>query len=192
MYDEADSNEPNAAIYSKSDLAIGGTGSLTVNANYNHGIQSKDDLKITGGNLTVNAANDGLKGRDAVVVRDGVITITAGGVSFKAELNDGASAQRIWDAPPIEGEANTWGEEIYFQIPVKIAREPDARADVSVGELGYWAPGEAFCIFFGQTPVSKPGKIMPASAVNIIGKVLADPAQFKKVMNESQVTLEPG
>jgi len=61
---------------------------------------------------------------------------------------------------------------------------------VEVGDLGYWSTGKAFCIFFGQTPVSKPGKIMPASAVNIIGKVIGDATQFKKVMNESQVILE--
>ena len=61
---------------------------------------------------------------------------------------------------------------------------------VEVGDLGYWSTGKAFCIFFGQTPVSKPGKIMPASAVNIVGKVIGDATQFKKVMNESQVTLE--
>ena len=118
-----------------------------------------------------------------------MITITAGGVSFKAELNDGASAQRIWDALPIEGEANTWGEEIYFQIPVKIAREPDARADVSVGELGYWAPGEAFCIFFGRTPASTGDAPRAASAVNIVGKVAGDATRFKVVRDGERVVL---
>jgi hypothetical protein len=68
---------PNAAIFSKDDLTINGNGSLTVNANYYNGIQSKDDLKITGGNITVNAVNDGIKGRDSIAIKDGNITINA-------------------------------------------------------------------------------------------------------------------
>ncbi len=117
------------------------------------------------------------------------ITITAGGVSLEAKLNDGASARRIWDALPIEGEANTWGDEIYFQIPVKIEREPDARADVAVGELGYWAPGEAFCIFFGRTPASTGDAPRAASAVNIVGKVTGDATRFKVVRDGERVVV---
>jgi len=73
-----ESGEPNAAIFSKDDLTINGEGTLTVNANYNNGIASKDDLKITGGTIIVNAVNDGLKGKDSVAIRDGVITVNAG------------------------------------------------------------------------------------------------------------------
>lgn len=73
-----ESIDPNAAIFSKDDLTINGNGSLTVNANYNNGIQSKDDLKITGGNITVNAVNDGIKGKDSIAIKDGNITINAG------------------------------------------------------------------------------------------------------------------
>ena len=73
------------------------------------------------------------------------ITITAGNVSLTAELNDNSTARQIWDALPLEGRANTWGDEIYFDIPVAAPQEPDARADVEVGELGYWPVGHAFC-----------------------------------------------
>ncbi len=76
--EDSESIEPNAAIFSKDDLTINGSGSLTVNANYNNGIQSKDDLKITGGNITVNAVNDGIKGRDSIAVKDANITVNAG------------------------------------------------------------------------------------------------------------------
>jgi len=79
VLEDAESDEPNAAIFSKDDLTINGTGSLTVHANYNNGIASKDDLKITGGSITVNAVNDGIKGKDSIAVRDGMITIDAGG-----------------------------------------------------------------------------------------------------------------
>ena len=65
-----------------------------------------------------------------------------------------------------------------------------AKEVVEIGDLGYWPTGKAFCIFFGQTPMSQPDRIVPASAVNIIGKVLGDPAKFKEVMNERAVTLE--
>lgn len=77
-------NEPDAAIFSHDDLTINGTGSLTVNANYNNGITSKDDLKITGGTIVVNAVNDGVKGRDSLAVKDGTLTINAGGDGLQA------------------------------------------------------------------------------------------------------------
>ena len=79
VYEDAESDEPNAAIFSKDDLTINGSGSLTVHANYDHGIVSKDDLKITGGNISVYAVGDGIKGKDSIAVRDGTITIDAGG-----------------------------------------------------------------------------------------------------------------
>ncbi len=78
LIEDSESIEPNAAIFSKDDLTINGNGSLTVNANYNNGIQSKDDLKITGGNITVNAVNDGIKGRDSIAVKKANITVDAG------------------------------------------------------------------------------------------------------------------
>ena len=71
--------EPNAAVFSHDDLTINGTGVLNVSANYNNGIASKDDLKITGGTINVTAVDDGLKGKDSVSIKDGVITINAGG-----------------------------------------------------------------------------------------------------------------
>jgi hypothetical protein len=78
VFVDAETDEPNAAIFSHDDLTINGGGSLTVNANYNNGIASRDDLKITGGTITVNAVNDGIKGRDSIAVKDGSITVTAG------------------------------------------------------------------------------------------------------------------
>ncbi len=82
------------------------------------------------------------------------IFIEAAGMQFEAHLNDRPTAQLILAALPLEGRANLWGEEIYFDIPVSAPLEPDARAEVEVGELGYWPAGRAFCIFFGPTPVS--------------------------------------
>jgi hypothetical protein len=118
------------------------------------------------------------------------IHIQIGKLIVEAELNEGPTARKIVQALPISTSFNTWGDEIYFPIPVTAELDDSAREVVDMGDLGYWPPGKAFCIFFGQTPMSRPGEIRPASAVNIIGKVKGDATQFKQVMRERQVTLE--
>ncbi len=117
--------------------------------------------------------------------------ITVGNLSMEAELNDSPTAKKVAEALPITTSFNTWGEEIYFSIPVQAELDETAREVVELGDLGYWPAGSAFCIFFGQTPMSEPGKIVPASAVNIIGKVIGDATKFKEVMGGKEVTLEP-
>ncbi len=118
------------------------------------------------------------------------IRITAGKVSAEAVLNDSPTASKIWEALPIEARGNTWGDEIYFSIPVEAKQETDAREIVAVGELGYWPPGTAFCIFFGRTPASTDDRPRAASAVNIIGRVRGDVTAFKAVASGTQVRLE--
>ena len=90
------------------------------------------------------------------------IKITAGPVVVGAALNDTATAAMIWDALPIEASGNTWGDEIYFGIPVEAGDEAGQEV-VDLGDLGYWPPGNAFCIFFGPTPMSRGDEIRPAS-----------------------------
>ncbi|MEM2876443.1 MAG: cyclophilin-like fold protein, partial [Candidatus Bathyarchaeia archaeon] len=85
--------------------------------------------------------------------------------------------------------ANTWGEEIYFSIPVYLELE-DSQETVEVGDIGYWPPGHAFCIFFGKTPASRGSEIRPASAVNVFGKVVGDPKVFKKVKDGDTILIE--
>jgi hypothetical protein len=117
------------------------------------------------------------------------IVIQSGGVSMPAELNDSPTARQIWEALPIEGRANLWGDEIYFSIPVDADQEADARTDVDVGELGYWPVGSAFCIFFGPTPASSGNRPRAASPVNILGNVVGDATQFRRVKNGEKVVL---
>ena len=117
------------------------------------------------------------------------VTITAGDVSLPAELNDSPTAQAVWEALPIEGSANVWGDEIYFGIPVQAEQEPDARAVVEVGELGYWPPGSAFCIFFGPTPASTDERPRAASPVNILGRVSGDATSFRNVRGGTPVKI---
>ena len=122
---------------------------------------------------------------------DEKIIITVDNVKISAQLNDNKTAQNIWDALPIEGSVNTWGDEIYFSIPVNIGSE-NAKEVVLEGDLGYWPPGSAFCIFFGPTPASEGKEIRPASPVNIFGKVIGDPKVFKKVRSGAKITIEKG
>ena len=119
------------------------------------------------------------------------IKINIGKMSMMADLNDSPTARKIFEVLPLTTSLNTWGDEIYFSIPINSSLDETSKEVVEIGDLGYWPPGSAFCIFFGMTPMSSPGKIMPASAVNVIGKILGDPQDFKMVMSESKVTVEP-
>ncbi len=117
------------------------------------------------------------------------INITAGSVEITATLNDTNTATRIWEALPIEATTSTWGDEIYFGIPVE-AEEENGQEVVVLGDLGYWPPGNAFCLFFGRTPASRGDEIRPASAVNVIGHMHGDPTILKQVAYGEPVTVE--
>ena len=119
------------------------------------------------------------------------ITITTEDLKVDASLNDSNTAQNIWDALPIEGRVNIWGDEIYFSIPVDVGLE-NAKEVVSEGDLGYWPPGSAFCIFFGTTPVSRGNEIRAASPVNIFGKIIGDSKVFKKASSGAKIIIEKG
>jgi hypothetical protein len=105
------------------------------------------------------------------------------------EVKNPKTAKAIWDALPFETRANTWGEEIYFSIPVRLGAE-NAQRTVELGDLGYWPPGQGFCIFFGPTPISHGGEIRPANPVNVFGKVKGDPKILKKVRDGDKIRIE--
>ena len=117
------------------------------------------------------------------------INISVGKVSTEAELLDTPTATRIIDALPIEGSVNVWGDEIYFDVPLSLEQEPDASADVAVGDLAYWPAGRAFCIFFGPTPVSTGDQPRAYSPVNVFGHILGDAGQFKGVSNGAPINV---
>lgn len=116
------------------------------------------------------------------------IHIRAGAIEAEAELNDTRTAQAIWEILPIEGRANLWGDEIYFSIPLSLELETGQEL-VNIGELGYWPQGNAFCIFFGPTPVSQGDEIRPASPVTVFGKIHGDATIFKKVAAGMEITI---
>jgi hypothetical protein len=118
-----------------------------------------------------------------------IVTDATGPVEATLTDENPDTAKKIWEALPIEARANTWGDEIYFGIPVDADTE-NPREVVELGDLAYWPPGNAFCIFFGRTPASRGDEIRPASAVNVFGKVEGDPKVFKKVRSGERVRIE--
>jgi hypothetical protein len=118
------------------------------------------------------------------------IVISVGTTSLQAELNNSPTAQKIWNSLPISSTTQIWGDEIYFEIPVTAEQASDARAEVSVGELGYWPVGSAFCIFFGPTPASTDERPRAYSPVNILGHVLGDTTVLRSVKDGEHVTIE--
>ena len=117
------------------------------------------------------------------------IRIKAGQVVALAELYETKTADAIWQALPLESNMHTWGEEIYFSIILKMELEVGQEV-VELGNLGYWPPGNAFCIFFGPTPVSRPGEIRAASAVDVFGSLVGDPKVFRKVKDGGNIVVE--
>jgi hypothetical protein len=118
------------------------------------------------------------------------IRIATDKIEMLATLADTPTAERIWDALPIESTVNTWGQEIYFSIPIQVDLGVEARDRMEIGELGYWPTGSAFCIFFGKTPASKSDEPRAASPVNAIGRVEGDVKVFRQVRDGETIRLE--
>jgi hypothetical protein len=117
------------------------------------------------------------------------IRITVGLLCLTAELDGSSTAEAILHALPIEASGNRWGDEIYFGIPV-VAEAENAKEVVAVGDLAYWPPGRAFCIFFGPTPASRGNEIRPASPVNVVGRVLGDATLLRQTGDGELVKIE--
>lgn len=108
------------------------------------------------------------------------ISFHFGDDAFTATLLDTPVAEAIWDALPLETRFSTWGDEIYFDTGVTVGPGEDQET-VALGDVGYWPPGRALCLFYGPTPMSGPGEIRPASPVAVFGKLEGDPKRLKAV-----------
>ena len=117
------------------------------------------------------------------------ISIKVGDIEVNGVLNDSLTARLIWESLPIESPGNLWGNEIYFSIPVNSELDETAREVVELGDLGYWPTGRAFCIFFGPTPLSEDDEIVPASNVNIVGRLAGDLSKLKGFKDGDFVTI---
>jgi hypothetical protein len=104
------------------------------------------------------------------------------------ELNP-KTVREIVEVLPLKGFANTWGEEVYFEIPVALPEE-NSQKEVEKGDVAYWPPGRAICIFFGLTPISKRGRIIAYSPVNVFAKIEGDLEEFKKVKDGEEIIVE--
>ncbi len=112
-----------------------------------------------------------------------------GSVTLDAETLDTPTAKAIMAALPLEGSALTWGEEVYFDIPVKVAGERDARAAVTPGEIAYWPEGHAIALGFGRSPSSKGDETRLASPCNIWARALGDVKTLAKVKAGSKIKI---
>lgn len=118
------------------------------------------------------------------------IKITIGNVVLDAELSDTACAREISASLPIESVPSEWGDEFYFEIPVKMPLDETATTEVKVGDIGYWPPGRALAIFFGRTPISRGEDPVPASEVNLVGKIIGDATALKKAKRAGKIKIE--
>lgn len=99
------------------------------------------------------------------------------------------TVRAIAEALPIKSTANRWGDEIYFTTSVVVTKEENSKDVVELGDVAYWIPGKALCLFFGKTPISD-DKIRPASAVNVIGKIVSNMQELKSVSDREEVIVE--
>lgn len=119
------------------------------------------------------------------------IKITVGDIEMNGELLDTPTADAIRDALPIARTVNTWGHEFYFDIGVQAEQEQDASDVVDVGDLAYWPPGMAFCVFFGRTPASQGNEVRAASPVNVVGRVSDLPVDaLRRVRTGTSIRIE--
>lgn len=118
------------------------------------------------------------------------LKMTIGSVELEAELLNTPTADAIFDALPFDSSANTWGEEVYFSIPVEVSEEPQARTVMEPGELAYWPPGNAIAIGYGRTPASKGDEIRLASPCNVWGRALGDVKRLKSVSPGANIKVE--
>lgn len=118
------------------------------------------------------------------------IKITAGSVELKAELLDTPTADAVYDSLPIQSQASTWGEEVYFSTPVSVLREADARDVVQAGEIAFWVEGDSIAIGFGRTPISRGDEIRLAAPTNIWARAIDDVRRLKAVKAGDRVSVE--
>jgi len=109
---------------------------------------------------------------------------------LQAEIFDTLCGKEIYSCLPIEARPNIWGDEFYFTIPVTMPLDETATTSVNVGDIGYWPPGHAITIFFGPTPLSTTDEPVPASAVNLVGRITDDPKVLKRKKSNTKIRIE--
>ena len=116
------------------------------------------------------------------------IIFISGSINIEGILNESETAEKIWSSLPLDSLVNTWGDEIYFSVPVDSELE-NSKEVVDLGDIGFWPPGNAICLFFGPTPISAEGEIRPASSVNIVGKLIGNLEELKLIKSASRISV---
>lgn len=107
-----------------------------------------------------------------------------------ANFFDTKTSKEILKILPLEAMPEEWGDEFYFEIPLKMPLDETATTSVEIGDIGYWPTGNAIAIFFGPTPISKGSEPVPAGKVNLIGKIIGDATLLKKVKGADKIRIE--
>ena len=144
--------------------------------NWEYKIKSDNEVIVT------KIPNTKLHGEYAIKIKNGTIIV-------EASLNNSESSKKFFESLPLEGTANTWGEEIYFDVNLDL-KEENGVEEVNIGDIAYWPPGKAFCIFFGKTPASTNEKPRAASKVNILGNIVGEATIFKNIKDGDKLVLE--
>ncbi len=108
-------------------------------------------------------------------------------LSIEGELNDSPTSKALIKSLPIEGISQIWGDEIYFSTSISKENDEWAKETVDLGDIAFWPPGNAICLFFGPTPVSSGDEIRPASATNVMGKIIGDLEELKTINSGDNV-----
>lgn len=112
-----------------------------------------------------------------------------GVLALEAEILDTRTGRAVLAAAPFTAEALTWGEEVYFDVPVDVPREAQARAVVTPGEVAFWPEGPAIALGYGRTPISRANETRLASPCNIFGKLIGDAKQLAQVPAGAKVSV---
>jgi len=118
------------------------------------------------------------------------VKIIVNDITLEAELYATACAKAVLEKLPLEAVPSKWGDEFYFEISVTNPLDETATRMIKIGDIGYWPPGQAIAIFFGPTPLSNGTDPVPASEVNIVGKIVGDATLLRKAKGASTIRLE--
>ncbi|MFT5088754.1 MAG: hypothetical protein ACI906_004000 [Candidatus Latescibacterota bacterium] len=112
------------------------------------------------------------------------------GGQLTAQLNDTATAQQVWQALPCQSSASTWGEEVYFEMPVHVELEDDARQVVEAGTVCFWTGGNSLALPYGPTPASHGDECRLVTEVNILGQIEGNPRELASVRDGMRIRVE--
>ncbi len=118
------------------------------------------------------------------------VKVIVGELTFDGSLNDSPTAEAVWRALPLEAACQRWGEEFYGAVPIETELEPEATDLPQAGDLGYWPPGRALCLFWGPTPASQGDEIRAASPVNIVGRIRGDLTPLSGLGRQAVIRIE--